>query len=198
LSKRDFTGARQDAPMTRRLTTAQTRVLLTTYAAGPDDGWCPDIGSDTGSAKVAIRLFDDGYLRNGGTDAAPHYFVTEAGRAILGVDLAKPPKQVSKAAKRGLAWLGFEEDACQVLVGRNAPVMGLNEGTADFRGCRFTLNVIDGVQPYQTGGVKALANEPLDDDLLWDALARFVTELGFPCTAERERGYHVGFWAQEE
>ena len=183
--------------MAKRLTTAQARVLLTAYAAGPNDGWRPDTNWDPGSAKVAIRLCNDELLRNGGTEAAPCYFATETGRTALGVDLTKPPKQVSKAAKRGLAWLGFEEDACKVSVGRNAPVMLLNEGTADFRGCRFTLNVIDGVQPYQTGPLKVLSNEPLDDDLLWDALARFVSELGFPCVTERERGYHVAFWAEE-
>lgn len=184
--------------MAKKPTTAQARVLLTTYAAGPDDGWRADTNGDPGSAKVAIRLCNDGLLRNGGTDTAPCYFVSDTGRIALGVDLTRPPKQVSKAAKRGLAWLGFDEDACKVSVGRNAPVMQLNEGTADFRGCRFTLNVIDGVEPYQTGALKALANEPLDDDLLWDALARFVTELGFPCGAERERGFHVGFWAEDE
>ena len=56
--------------MAKKPTTAQARVLLTTYAAGPDDGWSPDTGWEPGSAKVAIRLCNDGRLRNGGNDAA--------------------------------------------------------------------------------------------------------------------------------
>ena len=184
--------------MPKKLTTPQCRSLLCAFAYGPDDGWDPRGIWDNHEVPVAARLCTNGLLANIATDASPRYVLTPAGREAIGVDTTKPPKQVRKAVKRGLTWLGFEDDSCGIRTGRDVPSVVLDEGRAEFRGCRFALSVVDGIEPYQHGPLRALGKYELDTDLLWDALAQFMTELGVPTYVEKQVACYVGFWPDDE
>lgn len=183
--------------MPRRLSATQARVLLTTYAADPDVGWQPDRDWDPAGWRAAPRLIQLGLLQSAALRPAPAYVLTEAGRTALGLTLQRPARTVRQAARQALAWLGMPAGAYRLVSGRNLPSVQLEEGRASLRGCQFAVVRLEDGWPFQTGPLAALANEPPDDDLLWAALARFVTDAGFAVSVDTTFADQVGFWGEE-
>ena len=184
--------------MAKGITERQLQVLLQVYVADAD-GWNPDDIWDRGGVAVSRRLGKMGLIEATGDAEEPGYVLTDAGRTALALDTSKSPKRLRTAVQRGLAWLGAEVAAWDILIGRQLPVIRLDEGEADYRGCSFALRANDNSDADVMGFLRAMGVAHVDEELRWEALARFVTELGFPVEAEGrcEQGV-IGFWPAEE
>lgn len=182
--------------MATKLTNKQQLVLLQTYAGQIDGGWTPDTFENNSEIRTARRLVELGLLVAQAAEDAT-YVLTAAGRAALGIDTLKPPKQLRAAVRRGLAWQGLDVDAWEILIGRQLPVIRLDEGTANYRGCRFAMREIDNDYGQVVGFLRALAI--FDPEAQWQALAQYLTDLGFPVYYEGpDFGGVIGFWPREE
>jgi hypothetical protein len=182
--------------MTRKLTGQQHLALLQSYAAQSEGGWIPDGFENLGEVRVARRLAQSGLLIVQ-ADAAETFIPTAAGREALGIDTVKPPKRVRDAVRRALAWRGFPPEAWEILTGRQLPVIQLDEGEANYRECRFALREVGNEYGDVAGFLRALAN--WDPELQWQALAQYMTDLGFPVYYEGpDFAGVIGFWPRED
>jgi hypothetical protein len=186
--------------MARKLTARQREALLETYIAG-EDGWTPFDGDRWDGGRIeatARKLCADGYLAVfAGT--AGTYVMTEAGRARLGLGPVAPVHPIRKAIGQALSELGMDPDGWKVLTGRQLPVLTLDAGKADFRGCRFALDPREPVGADMRRFLGAMGSDLDDEDTRWEAVARRVSEMGFPVYPESSRTVDlIGFWPPED
>ncbi len=182
--------------MTRKLTDKQQLALLQSYSYQNDGGWIPDSFENVGEGRNAKRLVESRLL-TAQTDDAEIFILTAAGREALGIDTAKPPKRLRDAVRRALAWRGLPPEAWEILTGRQLPVIQLDEGEANYKECRFALREIGNEYGDVAGFLRALSN--WDPELQWDALAQYMTDLGFPVYYEApDFAGVIGFWARED
>ena len=176
----------------KRLTESQRHALLFAYSSRHE---LFDFGDEFGGVSqstlrslVRKRLleFEDPDDREG------ELLLTRKGRAALGLEGAvmRRPKRMATAVRRALAHL-LDGDANikkpeAVFLPKHIPatVWVNDEQCADFSDALMLVDVDEaGLDGFE--------------DVEWSAVALMVTELGFPCYAERTRHLQA-FWPDEE
>ncbi len=184
--------------MPRQPTASQIHVLLLAYSAHPQIGWTPHWKWQANKLACAKRLCAAGLLSRLATTAAPTYTVTASGRAVLGLDAPKPVKRLRLAVIDGLHWLGFGWRDCDINIGEDLPVFWFDQETVDLCDARFTINVRAGEGPCQHGALQILFKRQLfpyvAHDLGWEALARYVSERGYPTMFQAHDSGQLVFW----
>lgn len=184
--------------MSRKPTERQREILLRIYLNSPGDpwGWLPDPEADRGGVVVVKGLLARGLIAAHGLPTNPVYLLTPAGRAALHIDVTKPPKRLRKAVQRGLLWLDLDLDGWEIMIGRRQlPVVRLDDCEADYRDCTFALQANDQSHANWQGFLRAASVSHTDDELRWEALGKFLAELGFDAEPSGwDRTGIIGFW----
>ncbi|MBM4355623.1 MAG: hypothetical protein FJ109_17840 [Deltaproteobacteria bacterium] len=163
------------------LTNEQRRALLMAYS---DDHLLTEgCRHEWGVAARTIRsLQERGFIVAGQGRHGSEYDITEAGKDALGARWpgGKVPKRFRTALQKALEVLGVPLDELEFKRPREVTqAWSRGEEEYDFSDA---LLVVVGAH--------------MQDDVVWSAVARMLSEAGFFCYAEVDR-YHVGFWPVE-
>ena len=135
------------------------------------------------------------------TSAKPTYAITASGRALLGLDNIPPQRPLRATVRDGLHWLGFNWRDCDINIGEDLPGFWFEQETVDLRSARFTIDVRGGDGPCQHGALQILHKRQLFPyiayDLGWEALARHVSERGYPTVFREHDSGELVFWPDE-
>ena len=165
-----------------RLSDKQRNALLLAYSDDDNLTECPD--ARWGSSPRTIgSLVQRGLIVATDGPSGLEYDITEAGKDALGARWpgGKVPKYFRTAFKKAAAALGVSLDDVDLYRPGEAPAMwSLDEVQYDFSGA---LLVVVGAYVHL-------------EEAAWSAVARMVSDAGFPCYADVDRD-HVGFWPKE-
>ena len=188
---------RPSCPVPRPPTAGQIEVLLTVYSAHAEFGWTPHRKWDHAKAACAKRLCAAGLLDQMPHAAEPTYEITASGRAILGIENIPPQRPLRATIRDGLHWLGFNWHDCEINIGEDQPIFRFDQETVDLRSARFTIDVYAGGGPFHAGALQMLAKRSLYPYLEWEALARYVSERGYPSIFRDHDSGELVFWRDE-
>lgn len=183
--------------MPRKPTAGQIEVLLTVYSAHAKFGWTPHRKWERAEAACAKRLCTAGLLGQLPHSAEPTYEITASGRALLGLDSIQQQRPLRATIRDGLRWLGFNWRDCEINIGEDQPVFRFDQETVDLRSARFTIDVYAGGGPFREGALQILAKRHLYPYLEWEALARYVSERGYPSIFRDHDSGELVFWRDE-
>ncbi len=180
--------------MPRPPTATQRLVLLQAYSAHPQIGWTPHWKWDANKLACAKRLFPAGFLSRLATTAKPTYVITASGRSLRGLGSIPPQRPLRATIHDGLHWLGFGWRDCSINIGEDQPVFWFDQETVDLRSARFTIDVHEDGGLFQAGALQNLDIRVFWTELVWKALARYVSERGYPTVFHAHDSGELVFW----